>query len=275
MPEAVLGEAEVLIKQQNGAHALNRLEACASTPACQALSKQLLDGWLEAGKTSPLTGVAAKHFVLALRHQEGEKCGLFAVLAHAAHLKPEQAADRAVLRETVRGELGLALEVSDADPNAQLLRAAAASGKLAGTEESCDTAREGERAMLGRMMMLARMQGETPDPLALSAVGASLSSVYWNSALHERFRASESAPKGATEATAAESGTSSDKATTWPPQGPGCEALHKCCEETGKVMPTGAICPLQLSKHGNCDEARRQMALLFASSGGELPASCK
>jgi hypothetical protein len=271
LTDAVLGEAEVLIKQQNAAHALDVLESCEAAPACRALSQQVVDDWLEAGKRSPLTTSTAKQFVLALRRQEGEKCGLFAALAHANHLKPEQAADRALLRETVRSELGVEAQVSDADPNAPLLQAAAASGKLAGGEEGCDAARQGEKAMLGRMTTLARIQGGTPDALGLSNLGASLSGVYWSNALHERFRTSEAAPAAAAEAAAA----TSDKAMAWPPQGPGCDAFKKCCEDIGATMPTGAICPLQLSRHGNCDEARRQMGLLFTSSGGELPTSCK
>ena len=114
MTEAVLGEAEVLIKRQDAAHALEVLDSCASAPACQALSSKIIDGWLEAGKSSPLSAQAAKHFVLALRRQEGDKCGLFAALAHANQLKPEQAADRAVLRDAVRAELGIEAEVNDA-----------------------------------------------------------------------------------------------------------------------------------------------------------------
>ena len=276
LAEAVLGEAEVLLKQQNAAHALDVLDSCAAAPACQALTRKIVDGWLEEGKSSPLTAPAAKNFVLALRRQEGDKCGLFAALAHANQLKPEQAADRALLRETVRAELGIEAEVSDAEPNAPLLRAAAASGKLAGSEEGCDAAREGEKAMLGRFMTLTRMQGGAADSLAFGGIGAQLSSVYWNSALHERFRTSESAPSAAAQATTAvASASGSDKVAAWPPQGPGCDAFKKCCDDIGTTMPTGAICPLQLSKHGNCDEARRQMGLLFASSGGELPASCK
>jgi hypothetical protein len=275
MVEAVVGKAEVLASQQDGAHAQDILETCSSAPACQALSAQLVSGWLEAGTSSPLTASAAKHYVLALRRQEGEKCGLFAALAHANHLKPEQAADRTLLRETVRGELEPGIEVRDADPNAQLLQAAAASGKLAGSEEGCDAARQGETAMLGRITMLARMQGSAPDATALSALGAGLSRVYWSSALQERFRTSESAPTAAEGPTTAASAAGSDKAKAWPPQGPGCDAFQKCCEDIGKAMPTGMMCPLQLSKHGSCDEARRQMGLMFASTGSELPASCK
>ncbi len=271
LAEAVVGDAEVLLERQDAARALEVLQACAPSPACQALSRQIEDGWLEAGKTSPLTASAAKHFVLALRRREGDRCGLFAALAHANQLEPEQAADRALLRETVRAELGIEVEVNDAEPNASLLRAAAASGKLAGGEEDCDAARQGEKALLGRVMMLAGTQGGAPDSLALSSLGARLSGIYWSSALHERFRASErSAAPEATAATA-----SADGAVAWPPQGPGCDAFEKCCKDVGAIMPTGVICPLQLSRHGNCDEARRQLGLLFASGGAELPASCK
>jgi len=270
LPEVALGKAEIAVRQQEGERALQLLDTCSGLPACQARSQQIVEAWLEAGKRSPLTTQAAKQLVLALRHQEGPRCGLFAALAYAAQLKAEQAADRALLREMVRAELGAPVEVSDADPSAPLLRAAAAAGKLAGSEEGCDAARQGETALLGRMTTLAQLQGEAPGSLGLSELGARLSSVYWSNALHERFRGSESAP-----AEAAAAAPSAGSAPGSPSQGPGCEAFQKCCEAIGATMPTGSICPLSLAKFGSCDEARRQVGLLFAASGGELPASCK
>jgi hypothetical protein len=68
----------------------------------------------------------------------------------------------------------------------------------------------------------------------------------------------------------------SDGKAVWPPKGPGCENLVKCCDAASKKdSAVGLACQLSLAADPDCAKALQSVKSMITQMGQALPPECK
>jgi len=67
-----------------------------------------------------------------------------------------------------------------------------------------------------------------------------------------------------------------DGKAVWPPKGPGCDSLVKCCDAASKQSSAvGLSCQLSLAADPDCNKALESVRKMIGELGQALPPECK
>jgi hypothetical protein len=65
-----------------------------------------------------------------------------------------------------------------------------------------------------------------------------------------------------------------DGMSTWPPEGPGCQQLIRCCDAIRHLPAMELSCRLSIAADRSCADALTTVRNILTESGHEAPASC-